>query len=79
MFKVTMSDLGRAHATEMQEFTNDPDGDILYSMASKHLLSSGIRFLIHVGDPDEGNYPVSGSVLAGIRHAGDFRIEVIAE
>lgn len=25
MFKVTMSDLGRAHATEMQEFTNDPE------------------------------------------------------
>lgn len=79
MFKVTMSDLGRERATEMQEFTNEPDGDILYSMASKHLLSSGIRFLIHVGDPDEGNYPVSGSVMAGIHRVGDFKIEVVVE
>jgi len=79
MFKVSMTNLGREHATESAAFEHAPDGDDLYCLASKHLLSSDIRFLIHIGDPDEGNYPVAGSVLAGAHHVGEFRIEEVAK
>ena len=78
MFKVTMTNLGRTHAAETQTLAHAPDGDDLYCLASKHLLSSDIRFSIHAGDPDAGNYPVAGSVLAGAHHVGDFKVEEVA-
>ena len=79
MFKVTMTNLGRTHATEMQNFTHGPDGGDLYSMAKKHLFSDGIAFSVRFGNPDEGNYPVAGSVLAGAHHVGDFKVEEVAK
>ena len=79
MFKVSMTNLGREHATESAAFEHAPDGDDLYCLASKHLLSSDIRFSIHAGDPDVGSYPVAGSVLAGAHHVGDFKVEEVAK
>ena len=77
MFKVTMTNLGRTHATETQVLTHAPDGDDLYSMAKKRLYSDGISFPVRFGNPDEGDYPVAGSVLAGCHHVGDFRVEEV--
>ena len=79
MFKVSMTNLGREHATESAAFEHAPDGDDLYSMAKKHLYSGGIEFFVKYGNPDEGNYPVAGSVLAGAHHVGEFRIEEVAK
>lgn len=79
MFKVTMTNLGREHATEMRSFENEPDGEDLYNMAANHLLSGGIRFSVHSGNPDESVYPVSGHILAGAHQVGEFKVEEVSE
>ena len=79
MFRVTMTNLGRTRATEMQLFKLDPEFDDLYGMAKKHLYSDGIDFMIKHGDPEEGDYPVSGIVTAGAHDVGKFKIEEESE
>lgn len=75
MFKVTMTNLGRNKATETATFPINPEFDDLYSMAKKHLYSDGIDFMVKHGDPEEGDYPVSGIVTAGVHDVGKFKIE----
>lgn len=45
MFKVTMTNLGRKHATEIQMFEDNPDYNGLYAMAKgSYYLTESISF-----------------------------------
>jgi hypothetical protein len=79
MFKVTMTNLGRKHATEIQMFDGSPTYYDLWGMAKEYLFSNHICFNIHTGDFNKQTYPVSGHVLAGAHYVGDFKVEEVAK
>lgn len=78
MFKVTMTNLGRKHATEIQMFADNPDYNGLYAMAKRQLLSDGINFILDADPLKESDYPVSGHILAGAHYVGNFNVEEVA-
>ena len=78
MFKVTMTNLGRKHATEIQMFKDNPDYNGLYAMAKRQLLSNGINFILDTDPLKESDYPVSGHILAGAHYVGDFKVEEVS-